>query len=115
MALVKYQQNGHYAALCDFKVSASHLTAMVLAGFEVMCFGVPMGGYLSNPQQWSQDYLETGLALLGFKDIAVLVGTDLPRSRWIFIERLQQIQKVKQGLAEPVEAGKAWPGELPQV
>jgi len=43
----------------------------------------------SSSWKWGLDYLETGLELLGFKDVAALVKTDFPKSASVFAEGLK--------------------------
>jgi hypothetical protein len=86
----KYERDGKYAAEFDFKISRGYLLDTIKSAYEAASSEAVIDTLDSSSSwKWGLDYLETGLELLGFKDVAALVKTDFPKSASVFAETLK--------------------------
>lgn len=91
----KYEVDGNYAAQVDFNISPGYLLDAITSAYEAAASTAVSDTFDSSSSwKWGLDYLETGLALLGFKEVAELVKTDFSKSTQAFAERLNsQMEK----------------------
>lgn len=87
----KYEHDGSYAAQVDFDVSPGYLLDAITSAYQAAASAAVSDTFDSSISwKWGLDYLETGLGLLGFKDVAALVKTDFPKSTRLFAEKLKE-------------------------
>jgi len=87
----KYEENGSYAAQVDFNISPRYLLDAIISAYEAAVSTAVVDAFDSSSSwKWGLDYLETGLALLGFTDIASLVKTDFSKSTKLFAEKIRE-------------------------
>lgn len=90
MNQTKYEQDGKYAAQFDFNISRGYLLDTIKSAYEAATEAAIDTFESSSSWKWGLDYLETGLELLGFKDIASMVKTDFAKSASVFTEILKE-------------------------
>lgn len=87
----KYEDDGNYAAQIDFNISPGYLLDAIASAYEAAASTAVTDTFNSSSSwKWGLDYLETGLALLGFREVAVLVKTDFLKSTSVFAEQLKE-------------------------
>ncbi len=87
----KYEDDGNYAAQVDFNVSPGYLLDSIIGAYEAAASTAVTDTFdSSNSWKWGLDYLETGLELLGFQEVAALVKTDFTKSTSVFAEELKE-------------------------
>ena len=86
----KYENDGRYAAQVDFNISPGYLLDAIISAYEAAASEAVIDTLDSSSSwKWGLDYLETGLELLGFQDVAAIVKTDFPTSTKVFTEKLK--------------------------
>jgi len=91
MNQTKYEHDGTYAAQFDFNISRRYLLDTIINAYEAATSAAVIDTFDSSSSwKWGLDYLETGLELLGFQDIAALVKTDFPKSAKVFAEEIKE-------------------------
>ena len=87
----QYEHDGKYAAQVDFDVSPGYLLDVITSAYEAAASAAVTDTFESSSSwRWGLDYLETGLELLGFKDVAALVKIDFPKSTRVFAEKIKE-------------------------
>lgn len=90
----KYEHDGNYAAQFDFNISPGYLLDAITSAYQASASTAVTDTFDSSSSwKWGLDYLETGLGLLDFKDVAALVKTDFPKSARLFAEKISQSQR----------------------
>lgn len=87
----KYENDGSYAAQADYNIAPGYLLDAIISAYEAAASAAVIDTFDSSSSwQWGLDYLETGLKLLDFKDVAAMVKTDFPESKRVFAEQVKQ-------------------------
>ena len=87
----KYEHDGSYAAQVDFDIAPGYLLDAIISAYQAAASAAVSDTFDSSISwKWGLDYLETGLGLLGFKDVAALVKTDFPKSTRLFAEKVKE-------------------------
>lgn len=87
----KYEHDGDYAAQVDFNISPGYLLDAIISAYQAAASAAVSDTFNSSSSwKWGLDYLETGLGLLGFNDVAALVKTDFPKSTKVFAEKIKE-------------------------
>ena len=87
----KYEHDGKYAAQVDFNLSPGYLLDAIISAYEAAASEAVTDTFESSSSwRWGIDYLETGLELLGFNDVAALVRVDFLKSTRVFTEKINQ-------------------------
>ena len=87
----KYEADGNYAAEADFNISPGYLLDAITSAYEAAVSTAVSDTFDSSSSwKWGLDYLETGLALLGFEEVAELVKTDFSKSTKAFAAKLKE-------------------------
>ena len=91
MDQTKYEQDGKYAAQFDFNMSRRYLLDTIMSAYEAANSAAVIDTFDSSSSwKWGLDYLETGLELLDFPDVAALVKTDFPKSAQAFAAGIKE-------------------------
>lgn len=87
----KYEDDGNYAAQVDFNISPGYLLDAIISAYQAAASAAVIDTFESSSSwKWGLDYLESGLELLGFKEVAAMVKTDFPESKRVFAEKLKE-------------------------
>ena len=87
----KYEDDGNYAAQADFNISPGYLLDAIISAYEAAASTAVIDTFDSSSSwRWGLDYLETGLEILGFKNVAAMVKTDFAESKRVFGEEIKE-------------------------
>jgi hypothetical protein len=94
----RFERDGKYAAKVNYGFGRDYLLDSVVELTEQLTLGITSGTTCQDGMDWALDYLETGLNLLGVKDAAALVKTNLPEALILFAKRLKKWSTANSGL-----------------
>lgn len=87
----KYEEDGSYAAQVDYDISPGYLFDAIVNAYEAAASTAVTDTFASSSSwKWGLDYLDTGLRLLGFQEVAALVKTDFSKSTSAFAEIIKE-------------------------
>jgi hypothetical protein len=86
----RYEEDGEYAAEVDFKRSEDYLLKNVIMGFGALVQSVGQGGSGIEGHEWEGKYIETGLKLSGYEEVALLLRKDLDKAADAFTKCLEE-------------------------